>query len=65
MTARNRWIRAVNALAANAEAAELDAKTDHLIFGAYRQAEKTAARRKGAVATAEKLEAAPDAAPPA
>lgn len=45
VAARNQWIRAVNALVANGELAELDAATDRLIFGALRLAEKAADRR--------------------
>jgi hypothetical protein len=43
--ARNRWIRAVNALVANAALAELDPATDTLILGALRLAEAIADRR--------------------
>ena len=45
LAARNQWVRAVNALVANAAMAELDEPTDQLIFGAFRLAEKTADRR--------------------
>lgn len=45
LAARNQWIRAVNALIANAELAELDAATTRQIFGALRLAEKAADRR--------------------
>ncbi len=45
LAARNRWIRAVNALVANAQLAELDEATDQLLFGALRLAEKSAERR--------------------
>jgi hypothetical protein len=45
VAARNQWIRAVNALVANAELAELDEETDRLLFGALRLAEKAADRR--------------------
>lgn len=51
VNARNRWIRAVNALVANAELAELDAETDRLIFNALRHAEKLADRRTTTPAT--------------
>lgn len=43
--ARNQWIRAVNAFIVTAELAQLDEKTDRLIFGALRLAEKAADRR--------------------
>ena len=43
--ARNAWIRAVNALIANAELAELPPEQHALIFGALRQAEARAVRR--------------------
>lgn len=43
--ARNKWIRSVNALIANAALADLDSATDHLIFGSLCLAEKTADRR--------------------
>ena len=43
--ARNQWIRSVNALIANAELAELDDKTQALLFGALRLAEKKADQR--------------------
>lgn len=45
VAARNAWIRAVNALIANAELAEVDEATDRLIFGALRLAERNAERR--------------------
>lgn len=44
--ARNQWIRAVNAMLANAELAELDEDASRLIFGALRHADKMADRRK-------------------
>lgn len=52
MAARNQWIRAVNALVANAELAELPGDTAKLLFGPLRLAEKTADRRKGTPAEA-------------
>lgn len=45
LAARNGWIRAVNALLANAELAEVDEATDRLIFGTLRAAERNADRR--------------------
>lgn len=45
VNARNRWIRTINALVANAALAELDPATDTLIFGALRLAEAIADRR--------------------
>ena len=60
MAARNQWIRAVNALVANADLADLDAEKVKLIFGPLRHAEKAADRRKGTSA-----EAPEEAAPPA
>jgi hypothetical protein len=51
VNARNRWIRAVNALVANAELAELDPETDRLVFNALRLAEKMADRRATTPAT--------------
>lgn len=48
IAARNQWIRAVNAMLANAELAELDEATTRLVFGALRHADKAADRRKGA-----------------
>ncbi len=45
VAARNQWIRAVNALVANGELAELDGATDRVVFGALRLAEKAADRR--------------------
>jgi hypothetical protein len=59
MTARNLWIRAVNALVANAALGEIDAEQDRLIFGALRLAEKTADRRAKSPAVAETVPAAP------
>ncbi len=47
VTARNGWIRAVNALVAVAALSKLDEETDHLIFGALRLAEKHADHRGG------------------
>jgi hypothetical protein len=43
--ARHQWIRAVNALVANAELAGLDPAADRLIFGPLHLAEKAADRR--------------------
>lgn len=65
--ARGKWIRAVNALVANADLAELDEAADKAIFSALRVAEKAADRRKGtSVDTPEEAPPAPDpvAAPP-
>lgn len=45
VAARNAWIRAVNALVANAELAELPDDQTALVFGALRQAEAKATRR--------------------
>jgi hypothetical protein len=47
MAARNLWIRAVNALVANAELSELDDDKVKLVFGPLRLAERAADRRKG------------------
>ena len=47
VTARNGWIRAVNALVTVAELSKLDEETDHLLFGALRLAEKHADHRGG------------------
>lgn len=43
--ARLAWVRATNALLANAEMAELDEATDHLLFAPLRAAEKAAQSR--------------------
>lgn len=51
LAARNQWIRAVNALLANGDLAELDAATDRTIFGALRLAERAADRRGRAPAS--------------
>lgn len=65
VAARNQWIRAVNALVANGELAELDATTDRLIFGALRLAEKAADRRvKAPVQADEEPKAAGGGKPP-
>jgi hypothetical protein len=45
VAARNKWLRAVNLFIAIAEAAELDPKTDHIIFSSLRAAEAKSARR--------------------
>lgn len=45
VAARNAWIRAVNALVANAELAELPAEQNTLLFSALRQVEAKANRR--------------------
>lgn len=63
-TARNQWIRAVNALVANAELAEIPEDVQNTIFSALRLAEKRADRRikaSGAGETpAPELEKAPE-----
>ncbi|MEZ4302517.1 MAG: hypothetical protein R3B70_46745 [Polyangiaceae bacterium] len=64
VNARNQWIRAVNALVANAELAEVDADTSRLVFGPLRLAEKAADRRKGPAAEASEPAAPPGEAPP-
>ena len=46
--ARLAWIRVVNALVANAELAEVDEATDHLLFSALRAAARTADSRRRA-----------------
>lgn len=46
VAARNKWIRAVNALVTNAELAELDDATKTTLLGALRHADKMADRRK-------------------
>jgi hypothetical protein len=46
--ARNRWIRVVNALLADADLAEIDAATDLTLFGPLRDAEKKAETRSRA-----------------
>jgi hypothetical protein len=52
-SARLAWIRIVNALVANAELANLDATTAHLLFAPLRAAEKAAdSRGKGKPAAA-------------
>ena len=64
VAARNQWIRAVNALVANADLAELDETKSRLIFGSLRLAEKKADRRgKVPAADAPEKEAAPEKAP--
>ena len=45
--ARLRWIRTVNSLVASSLLVNLDRHTDNLIFGALRQAERTANTRSG------------------
>jgi hypothetical protein len=59
LAARNQWIRAANALVANAALADLDAETDKLLFGALRAAETIANRRGRAPATEEEPAPAP------
>lgn len=59
MLARNQWIRAVNALVANADLAELDGDKSRLVFGALRLVEKKADRR----VKLPEVEAAPEPAP--
>lgn len=49
--ARNRWIRVVNALVADAELAEIDANTEQTLFGPLRDAEKKADGRSRAAPT--------------
>lgn len=49
VTARNKWIRAVNALVANAELADLPEETWGVIFGPLQVAEKAADKRRGPV----------------
>lgn len=64
VTARNQWIRAVNALVANADLAERDEAKSRLIFGSLRLAEKKADRRgKVPAAEAPEQQAAPEKAP--
>lgn len=66
LTARNQWIRAVNALVANAELAGIDEAADRAIFGALRLADKNAERRKTSLQDAtEPVAPPPDAAAPA
>jgi hypothetical protein len=47
VTARNRWIRAMNAFVSVVEDAELDPKVEAAILAGYRAAERKAATRKG------------------
>lgn len=65
LAARNRWIRTVNALVANAAMAELPEATDHLVFDALRVAEKAADRRAARSAAAKNAPAAEQNAPAA
>lgn len=61
VAARNQWIRAANALIANAALGEIDAPLDQLLFAALRLAEKAANRRGKPAPEAD--EAAPPPAP--
>ncbi len=56
--ARNRWIRTVNALIANAALAELDEEQERLIFGPLRAAEATADARAARRGPAQVVDAA-------
>jgi len=58
--ARNRWIRVVNALVADADLAEIDAAADLTIFGPLRDAEKKAEGRSRAVPADTQTTSAPE-----